>query len=142
MIVPYLIRVYGSCTKPLTCTFTIAVWNKNNWSFTSDSIEFDELIYPTFRDVSQMHKKANILSQDGAVSIQFHYGSTLHPVKTTDQSKKGNLVIVNDEILHMKWRLAVIEDLNIERDGLTHSTMIVIANDTTGRPFRAYCWTS
>ena len=49
--------------------------------------------------------------------------------------KKGDVVIVHDDTPCVTWKLAVIEDLIVGRDGLTpRAAMIRTANGTTSRP--------
>ena len=44
------------------------------------------------------------------------------------------MVIVHDDSPCMLWKLAVIEELDCSKDGLTQAAIIRTANDTTNRP--------
>ena len=102
----------------------------------------DELSDPTFGNASQTHKRANV---QAAILRDFHtiwcheYLTSLREHHRTSginaQSvKKGNVVIVHDDTSRMMWKLAVIEELIVGRDGLTRAAMIRTANSKTSRP--------
>lgn len=91
------------------------------------SVEIDELTDPTFGDASQTHKRANVQRailrhfqtrwhHEYLMSLRDHHRT---PGNNIQSVKKGDVVIVHNDTPHMTWKLAVIEDLIIGRDGLT-----------------------
>ena len=47
---------------------------------------------------------------------------------------KGNFIIMHDNVHHVTWRLAVIEDLVLGGDGLVQEANLRTTNRTTSRP--------
>lgn len=48
--------------------------------------------------------------------------------------KKGDIVIVHDDIPRMTWKMVVIEDLIVGGDGLVRAATIRKSSGTTNRP--------
>ena len=48
--------------------------------------------------------------------------------------KKGDVVVVHDDCPRLQWKLAVVDDLVEENDGLIRSAHISTANHKTSRP--------
>ena len=105
------------------------------------SVETDELSDPTFGDACQTRKRAKV---QAAILRDFHtrwrheFLTSLrehHRISgiNVQSVKKGDVVIVHDDIPRMMWKLAEIEEL-IGRDGLTRAAMIITANGKTNRP--------
>ena len=105
-------------------------------------METDELSDPTFGDASQTHKRANVqaaILRDFQTRWRHEYLTSLREHHRTSGTnvqsvKNGDVVIVHDDTPRMMWKLAVIEELIVGRDGLTRAAMIKTANGTTSRP--------
>ena len=106
------------------------------------TVELDELTDPSFGDASHTRKRAKVqalILRDFQTRWRREYLTSLreyHKISGNNiQSvKKGDVVIVHDDAPRMTWKLAVIEDLVIGRDGLTRAVTIRTANGTTNRP--------
>ena len=105
------------------------------------SVEIDELTDPTFGDASRIRKRANVraaILRDFQTRWRHEYLTSLRDYHRTSGNniqsvKKGDVVIVHDDTPRMTWKLAVIKDLIVGRDGLTRAAMIRTANGTTSR---------
>ena len=90
-------------------------------------METDELTDPTFGDAGRICKRDNVqaaILRDFQTRWHHEYLTSLRDHHRASGSnnqsvKKGDVVIVHDETSRMTWKLAVIEDLIIGRDGLT-----------------------
>ena len=50
------------------------------------------------------------------------------------QVKRGDIVLVHDDVPRATWRMAVIEELIVGQDGLTRAAAIRTSTGTTSRP--------
>ena len=90
-------------------------------------MDIDELTDPTFGDASRIRKRANVQAailsdfqtrwcHECLTSLRDHHRNSGNNVQSV---KKGDVVIVHDDTPRMTWKLAVIEDLIVRRDGFT-----------------------
>ena len=52
----------------------------------------------------------------------------------SQQIKKGNIILAHNDTTRITWKLAVIEELMKERDGLVHATKIRTGQERTNHP--------
>ena len=106
------------------------------------TVELDELTDPSFGDASRTRKRAvvqAVILRDFQTRWRHEYLTSLREYhkasgKNIQSVKKGDVVIVHEDTPRMTWRLAVIKDLIIGRDGLIRAAVIKTANGTTNRP--------
>ena len=104
--------------------------------------DIDELVDPTYREASQIRKRARLQAAilGGFKKRWCHeYLTSLreyHKASGNNQRrvKKGDVVIVHDDTPRATWKMAVVEDLTVGKDSLVRAATIRTANGTTTRP--------
>ena len=105
-------------------------------------IDIDELTDPNYGAAVQLRKRARV---QAAVLSDFRkrwcheYLTSLreyHKASGDNKQcvKKGDVVIVHDDTPRITWKMAVVEDLIVGRDGLVRAATIRTSNGTTSRP--------
>ena len=104
--------------------------------------DIDELVDPTYREASQIRKRARVqavILGDFKKRWCHEYLTSLreyHKASGNNQRrvKKGDVVIVHDDTPRATWKMAVVEDLIVGKDSLVRAATIRTANGTTTRP--------
>ena len=97
---------------------------------------------PTFGDYSEVNQRARLqaalLSQfwscwrhEYFTSLRKHHRTSGNNVQ---QIKQGDIVLVHDDSPRISWKLAVVEELLQENDGLVQATNIRTAQGKTNHP--------
>ena len=102
----------------------------------------DELIDPSYRETSQLQKKAKVqaaILRDFRKRWCHEYLTALREYHRASGNNKqsireGDVVVVHDDTPRATWRMAVVTDLIAGRDGLIRAAVIRTANGNTTRP--------
>ncbi|XP_065893695.1 uncharacterized protein, partial [Dysidea avara] len=102
----------------------------------------DELIDPSYRETSQLQKKAKVqavLLRDFRKRWCHEYLAALREYHRASGNNKqsireGDVVVVHDDTPRATWRMAVVTDLIAGRDGLIRAAVIRTANGNTTGP--------
>ena len=105
-------------------------------------VEMDELIDPSYRETSQLQKKAKVqaaILRDFRKRWCHEYLTALREYHRASGNNKqsireGDVVVVHDDTPRATWRMAVVTDLIAGRDGLIRAAVIRTANGNTTRP--------
>ena len=106
------------------------------------AVELNELTDPSYGEAAQVRKRAKL---QAAVLNDFQkrwcheYLTSLrdyHKASGNNQQsvKKGDVVVVHNDIPRTTWKMAVIEDLIMGGDGLVRAATIRTSTGTTNRP--------
>ena len=106
-----------------------------------EMVDVDELTDPTFGNATSMRKSANTqaaIIRDFQTRWRHEYLTSLREHHKTSGNniqlvKKGDVVLIHDDAPRATWKMAVIEDLIIGRDGLMRAATIRTNNGTTNR---------
>ena len=90
------------------------------------TVEFDELTDPSYREASEVHRKAKLqaaILRDFRKRWLHEYLTSLrdyHKTSGNNQQvvKKGDVVLVHDDSSRATWKMAVVQDLIVGKDGL------------------------
>jgi len=77
--------------------------------------------------------------QEYLTSLQKFHKTITGYGKTKQKTAVGDVVLVQDDIPQMYWKLAVVEEFIIECDGLVRAAHIRTMNGRTYRPFSNLC---
>ena len=107
-----------------------------------ETVEFDELTDPNYREASQVRKRAKVQAavlRDFQRRWRNEYLTSLRDYHKTSGNnnqyvKKGDVVVVHDDVPRTTWRMAVVEDLIVGGDGLVRAATIRTTSGMTTRP--------
>ena len=106
------------------------------------AVELNELTDPSYGEAAQVRKRAKLeaaVLNDFQKRWRHEYLTSLrdyHKASGNNQQsvKKGDVVVVHDDIPRTTWKMAVIEDLIMGGDGLVRAATIRTSTGTTNRP--------
>ena len=113
-------------------------------------VENDEVDDPTFGDessVRRLDKRQALTLQhfksrwrhEYLTSLREYHKKTTGYGTTKQRITVGDVVLVQDDGPRINWRLAVVEELIVGRDGLVRAAHVRTVNGRTNRPISKLC---
>lgn len=107
-----------------------------------EMVDTDEIVDPSYGSTDSVRRRAKTLAvvlQDFQKRWRHDYLTSLREFHrssgdTHQVIKKGDVVIIHDDVPRMMWKIAVVNDLVIGGDGLVRAATLRTANGTTNRP--------
>ena len=107
-----------------------------------EMVDTDEILDPSYGDTDSVHRRAKSLAlilRDFRNRWRHDYLTSLREFHRTSGSvhqviKKGDVVIIHDDVPRIMWKIAVVSDLVVGGDGVVRAAILRTANGTTNRP--------